>query len=61
LAEIVYVDAQGAPVLFCIIGGAGANARAQLETRGDLSLSSWTSGGKGFLVIGHLPEQFLKS
>jgi anti-sigma factor RsiW len=57
LAEIVYVDAQGAPVLFCILGGAKTDVQAQSERRGDLSLTSWTNGGRSYLVIGHLPEQ----
>jgi anti-sigma factor RsiW len=57
LAEIVYVDAQGTPVLFCILGGSGVDAQAQSERRGDLSLTSWTNGGKSYLVIGRLPEQ----
>jgi anti-sigma factor RsiW len=57
LAEIVYVDVQGAPVLFCVISGAGADAQAQSERRGDLSLTSWASGGRGYLVIGRLPER----
>jgi anti-sigma factor RsiW len=58
LAEIVYMDVQAAPVLFCIIaGGAGAAAQAQSERRGNLSLTSWTNGGRGYLVVGRLPEQ----
>jgi anti-sigma factor RsiW len=57
LAEIVYVDAQGAPVAFCIHGGAEADGQAQSEKRGDLSLTSWINGGRGYLVIGRLPEQ----
>jgi anti-sigma factor RsiW len=57
LAEIVYVDAHGAPVLFCVFGGARADAEAHSERRGDLSLTSWTSDGRSYLVIGRLPEQ----
>jgi anti-sigma factor RsiW len=33
------------------------DAQAQSERRGDLSLTSWTNGGTGYLVIGRLPEQ----
>jgi anti-sigma factor RsiW len=57
LAEIVYVNSQGAPVLFCIISGAGSDSGTQSETRGDLSLASWSKGGRGYLVIGRLPVQ----
>ena len=57
LAEIVYVDARGAPVLFCIIDSGGAESQARSETRGDLSLTSWSNGGRGYLVVGRLPER----
>ena len=43
-------------MLFCIISGAGPDSRAQSEMRGDLSLTSWTNAGLGYLVIGRLPE-----
>jgi anti-sigma factor RsiW len=57
LAEIAYVDAQGAPILFCIIGGVRGRAAPESEKRGDLSLASWSDGAHGYLVIGRLPEQ----
>jgi anti-sigma factor RsiW len=57
LAEIAYVDARGAPVLFCIIAAAGADLRTQSERRGDLSLASWSKGGRSYLVISRLSEQ----
>jgi anti-sigma factor RsiW len=56
LAEIAYLDAQGAPVLFCIIAAAGADVQTQSERRGDISLASWSKGGRGYLVTGRLPE-----
>jgi anti-sigma factor RsiW len=57
LAEIAYVDAQGAPVLFCIIARVGPDLQTQSEKRDDLSLASWSKGGRGYLVAGRLPEQ----
>jgi len=57
LGELAYVDAQGAPVLFCIIANGGADAPTRSERRGDYSLTSWTRAGRGYLVIGRLPEQ----
>jgi anti-sigma factor RsiW len=39
------------------LGGAEADRQAQSEKRGDLSLTSWINGGRGYLVIGRLPEQ----
>ena len=57
LGEIVYVDGQGAPVLFCVIANGGADTPARSERRGELSLSSWSRGGLGYLVIGRLPGE----
>jgi anti-sigma factor RsiW len=57
LGELAYVDAQGAPVLFCIIANGGADAPTRSERRGDYSLTSWSHAGHGYLVIGRLPGQ----
>jgi anti-sigma factor RsiW len=57
LGEIAYVDAHGSPVLFCVIANGGADTSNQSEKRGDLALSSWSGGGRGYLVIGRLPEK----
>jgi anti-sigma factor RsiW len=57
LAEIAYVDAEDRPVIFCIIANGGGDAPIRSEKRGDLSLSSWSHAGRGYLVIGRLPEQ----
>ena len=56
LAEIVYVNPEGAPVLFCIIADAGPDSPSQSETRGDLSLTSWSNAGRGYLVGGRLSQ-----
>jgi anti-sigma factor RsiW len=56
LAEIAYVDAQNAPVLFCLLANGGADAQLRSERRGDYSLTSWSRAGRGYLVIGRLPE-----
>ena len=57
LGEIAYVDEAGAPVLFCVIANGRADAPSHSERRGGLSLSSWSHGGRGYLVIGHMPEE----
>jgi len=57
LGEIVYVDAHGSPVLFCIIANGGADTPNHSERRGDLALSSWSHGGRGYLMVGRAPEQ----
>jgi anti-sigma factor RsiW len=56
LAVIAYVDAQGEPVLLCIIDNHAPDAGMRSERRGELSLASWSSGGRGHLVIGRIPE-----
>jgi len=56
LGEIAYVDAQGAPVLFCIIANGGADAPTRSERLGEYALTSWSYAGRAYLLIGHLPE-----
>ena len=56
LAVIAYVDAQGAPVLLCIIKNHAPDAQVRSERRGELSLAYWSDDGRGYLVIGRIPE-----
>jgi anti-sigma factor RsiW len=56
LGAIAYVDAQDAPVLLCIINNKSGDAPVRSERRGELSLASWSREGRGYLVIGHIPE-----
>lgn len=57
LAVIAFVDAQGAPVLLCIIDNQTPDAPLRSERRGDLSLAAWSRGGRGHLVIGRIAEE----
>jgi len=57
LGAIAYVDAQGSPLMFCIIANHGPDAPLWSERRGDLALASWSRGGRGYLVVGRLPEE----
>ncbi len=57
LAVIAYVDAQGAPVLLCVIDNHAPDAGMHSERRGELSLANWSRGGRGYLVIGRIPEE----
>jgi anti-sigma factor RsiW len=57
LGEIAYADANGSPVLFCVIATGGADSPNHSEKRGDLALSSWSHGARGYLVIGRMPEE----
>jgi anti-sigma factor RsiW len=56
LAAIAFVDASDAPVLLCIIDNHAPDADLRSERRGELSLASWSRGGRGYLVIGRIPE-----
>jgi hypothetical protein len=57
LGAIAYVDADGSPVMFCIIANHGPDAPLSSERRGDLAVASWSRGGRGYLVIGRIPEE----
>jgi anti-sigma factor RsiW len=59
LGEVAYVDAHGSPVLLCVIANGGADTPSQSEKRGDFALSSWSHDGRGYLVIGRLPEEHI--
>jgi len=56
LAAIALVDAQGEPVMLCIIDNHAPDAPLRSERRGELSLANWSRGGRGYLVIGRMPE-----
>jgi anti-sigma factor RsiW len=57
LGAIAYVDTVGEPVLLCIIANQPPDAPTRSERRDDLSLASWSRGGRGYLVIGRIPEE----
>jgi anti-sigma factor RsiW len=57
LGAIAYVDAEGAPIMFCIIDNHGPDTPPRSERRGDISLASWSRAGRGYLVIGRIPVE----
>jgi anti-sigma factor RsiW len=57
LAAIAYVDSKGEPVMLCIIANQAPDAPIRSERRSELSLASWSRGGRGHLVIGRIPEE----
>jgi len=57
LGEVAYVDAAGKPLLFCVIANGAADSSVRTEIRDGFSLATWSRGGRGYLVIGRLPEQ----
>jgi anti-sigma factor RsiW len=57
LAAIAHVDAEGSPVMFCITANEAPDAPMRSEQRSELSLASWSRGGRSYLVIGRIPEE----
>ncbi len=57
LAEIVYTDAGGGPVLFCVIANGKPDAEPRTVTREGLSYVTWSRGGRSFMFVARLPEQ----
>ena len=55
LGAIAFVDPEGAPVLLCVYANHAPDAPIRSEQRGDLSLASWSRGGRSYLVIGRMP------
>jgi hypothetical protein len=52
-----YVDPAGEPVMFCVIANRAPDAPLRSERRGELSLARWSRSGRGYLVIGRIPEE----
>ena len=57
LGAIAYVDPAGEPVMFCVIANQAPDAPLRSERRGELSLAFWSRSGRGYLVIGRIPEE----
>ena len=55
LGQLAYSDSEGATVLFCIIGSSRPDAPPANEIRKNFALTSWARGGRGYMVIAHLP------
>jgi anti-sigma factor RsiW len=57
LGAIAYVDSAGEPVMLCVIADQAPDAPIHSEQRGELSLATWSRGGRGHLVVGRIPEE----
>ena len=55
LGQFAYIEASGAPVLFCIIADKRADAPPANETRQKFALTTWARDGRGYMVIAQLP------
>jgi anti-sigma factor RsiW len=57
LVEIAYTEADGAPVLFCVIANGRPDAQPRTVTREGLSYVAWSRGGRSYMFVGRMPEQ----
>ena len=57
LAEIAYTDADGAPVLFCVIANGKPDAPARTVTREGLSYVTWSRARRSYMFVARMPEQ----
>jgi anti-sigma factor RsiW len=57
LGELVYLDPQTGPVLFCIIAKSQSDAPVRAATMSGFATAAWAHDGRGFMVVGRLPPQ----
>jgi anti-sigma factor RsiW len=57
LGELVYIDPQTGPVLFCIIAKSQPDAPVRAATMSGFATATWAHDGRGFMVVGRLPPQ----
>ncbi len=57
LGEIVYTDAGGSPILFCVIANGKPDAPPRTISRQGVSYVAWSRGGRSFMFVGRMPEQ----
>ena len=55
LAEINYLDGNGAPLVLCIIPSSQPARGPRLETRMGLNAAFWNDGHHGFMLVGRQP------
>jgi anti-sigma factor RsiW len=57
LGELVYLDPQTGPVLFCILAKSQPDAPVRAAMMGGFATAAWAHDGRGFIVVGRLPPQ----
>lgn len=60
LAQLVYLDATGAPIAFCITAREGRNAAPSDARLSGLRAQIWRDGGYGFILIGDTATESLR-
>jgi anti-sigma factor RsiW len=56
LGQLAYLDPATGPVLFCIIRDSEEDAAMETSKRDGFAMASWARGGRGYMLIGRLPE-----
>ncbi len=52
VAQLVYLDAEGRPLAFCLIPSTGVAQEPMLSTDRDLNLIAWRDGQHGYALVG---------
>lgn len=59
LAQLAYLSGRK-PVAFCIVRNRASDRAPAVERRKGLAIVHWAQGGRGFMVIGDMPEEDLQ-
>ncbi len=61
LVQLAYLSPQDGPISFCIIASGRPDQAPQFEQRHGLNIVFWTTGGRGYLLIGKAPRETLEA
>jgi anti-sigma factor RsiW len=61
LVQLAYLSPQDGPISFCIIANGQPDQPPQFEERDGFNVVFWTTGGRGYLLIGKAPRQTLEA
>lgn len=61
LGQVSYLSTQYGPVAFCIIRNDREDAPLAFEERRGMNVAFWNDGGRGYLIIGTMPQDELAS
>ncbi len=61
LGQIAYLDPDKGPVALCIIADGERDLPVKAEQRRGMNIVYWAKGGRGFMLIGHLPAERLQA
>ena len=61
LGQVSYLSTQYGPVAFCIIRNGREDAPLAFEERRGMNVAFWNDGGRGYLIIGTMPQEEIAS